>query len=152
MSVLGRVPRLTVGDRTRWLDIQKELGVQSLLLHVERSQLRCFGHLIRIPPGGVPLGVLWQCGGDPGANPEHARGIICPIWPVNVPGPLWSSWRKDIWATWLSHRDSDLDKQQKMNGWMNDLLYCVTLHRCCFYCIHTLYNALWATHSCASWP
>lgn len=77
-SQLGTAKMSWGGGRMRRLDIQKELRVQSLLLDVERSQLRCIGHLIRIPPGGLPLEVLWQvqCGGDPGANPEHARGTI----------------------------------------------------------------------------
>jgi len=51
-------------------DIWRELGVEPLLLCVERSQLRWFGHLIRMPPGHV------QLGGDPGADPKPTGGII----------------------------------------------------------------------------
>jgi len=36
-------------------DIRRELGVEPLLLRVERSPLRWFGHLIRMPPGRLPL-------------------------------------------------------------------------------------------------
>jgi len=61
-------------------DIRRELGVEPLLLRVERSQLRWFGHLIRMSPGHVRLG------GDPGADPEPAGGIICLVWePLGIP-------------------------------------------------------------------
>ncbi|KAL7829956.1 hypothetical protein SRHO_G00310830 [Serrasalmus rhombeus] len=36
----------------------EELGVESLPLRIERSQLRWFGHLIRMPPGRLPVGVF----------------------------------------------------------------------------------------------
>ena len=36
-------------DRERSSDIQEELRVEPLLLHVERSQLMWFGHLVRMP-------------------------------------------------------------------------------------------------------
>jgi len=39
-------------------DIRRELGVNPLLLRVERSQLRWFGHLIRMPSGRLPLEVF----------------------------------------------------------------------------------------------
>ena len=38
--------------------IQEELGVEPLLLCVERSQLRWFGHLIRMPTGRLPREVF----------------------------------------------------------------------------------------------
>jgi len=36
-------------------DIRRELRVEPLLLHVERSQLRWFRHLIRMPTGHFPF-------------------------------------------------------------------------------------------------
>jgi len=54
MSFLRRVAGLSLRDRVRSSDIRRELGVESLLLRVERSQLRWFGHLIRMPPGASP--------------------------------------------------------------------------------------------------
>jgi len=36
----------------------RELGVEPLLLRIERSQLRRFGHLIRMPPGRLPFEVF----------------------------------------------------------------------------------------------
>ena len=58
MSFLRRVAGLTLRDRVRSTDIREELGVEPLLLHVERSQLRWFGHLIRMSPGRLPLEVF----------------------------------------------------------------------------------------------
>jgi len=58
MSFLCRVAGLSLRDRVRSSDIQRELGVEPLLLRIERSQLRWFGHLIRMPPGRLPLEVF----------------------------------------------------------------------------------------------
>jgi len=49
MSFLRRVAGLSLRDRVRSSDIRRKLGVELLLLRVERSQLRWFGHLIRTP-------------------------------------------------------------------------------------------------------
>jgi len=58
MSFLRRVAGLSLRDRVRSSDIMRELGVEPLLLRIERSQLRWFGHLIRMPPGRLPLEVF----------------------------------------------------------------------------------------------
>jgi len=66
-------------------DIRRELGIEPLLLRVERSQLRWFGHLIRMPPlRGFPGTPDWE--ETPGADPEAAGGIIYLIWPGNASG------------------------------------------------------------------
>ncbi|KAL7836057.1 hypothetical protein SRHO_G00284040 [Serrasalmus rhombeus] len=54
MSFLRRVAGLSLRDRVRSSVIREGLGVEPLLLHVERSQLRWFGHLVRMPPGRLP--------------------------------------------------------------------------------------------------
>ncbi|KAK0143194.1 Craniofacial development protein 2 [Merluccius polli] len=41
-------------DRVRSSVIREELGVDPLLLRVERSQMRWLGHLVRMPPGRLP--------------------------------------------------------------------------------------------------
>jgi len=58
MSFLRRVAGLSLRERVGSSDIRRELGVEPLLLRVERSQLRWFGHLIRTPPGRLPLEVF----------------------------------------------------------------------------------------------
>ena len=54
MGFLRRVAR----DGVRSLAIREGLGVQPLLLWVERSQLRWFGHLRRMPPRCLPREVF----------------------------------------------------------------------------------------------
>ncbi|KAK0138211.1 putative uncharacterized transposon-derived protein F52C9.6 [Merluccius polli] len=54
MSFLRRVAGLSLRDRVRSSVIREELGVDPLLLRVERSQMRWLGHLVRMPPGRIP--------------------------------------------------------------------------------------------------
>ncbi|KAK0154053.1 Craniofacial development protein 2 [Merluccius polli] len=54
MSFLRRVAGLSFRDRVRSSVIREELGVDPLLLRVERSQMRWLGHLVRMPPGRLP--------------------------------------------------------------------------------------------------
>ncbi|TWW67224.1 hypothetical protein D4764_02G0002650 [Takifugu flavidus] len=51
MSFLRRVAGLSLRDRVRSSDIREELGVELLLLHIERSELGWLGHLARMPSG-----------------------------------------------------------------------------------------------------
>ena len=48
MSFLRRVAGVSLRDRVRSSAIREELGLEPLLLYLERSQLRWFGHLVRI--------------------------------------------------------------------------------------------------------
>jgi len=84
MSFLRRVAGLSLRDSVRSSDIRRELRVEPLLLRIERSQLRSFGHMIRMPPGASPKRFSGhvQLGGDP----EPAGGIIYLIWPGNASG------------------------------------------------------------------
>uniref|UniRef100_A0A8C6NNI1 Reverse transcriptase domain-containing protein n=1 Tax=Nothobranchius furzeri TaxID=105023 RepID=A0A8C6NNI1_NOTFU len=54
MSFLRRVARLSLRDRVRSLVIREGLGVDPLLLHIKRSQLRWLGYLVRMSPGRLP--------------------------------------------------------------------------------------------------
>ncbi len=54
MSFLCRVAGRSLRDRVRSSVTLEELRVESLLLGIERSQLRWLGHLFRIPPGCRP--------------------------------------------------------------------------------------------------
>ncbi|KAK3537609.1 hypothetical protein QTP70_017005, partial [Hemibagrus guttatus] len=54
MSFLCRVVGRSLRDRVRSSVTREELGVEPLLLHIERGQLRWLGHLFRMPPGRLP--------------------------------------------------------------------------------------------------
>ncbi|KAK0138508.1 Copper homeostasis protein cutC [Merluccius polli] len=54
MSFLRRVAGLSLRDRVRSSVIRQELGVDPLLLRVERSQMRWLWHLVRMPPRRLP--------------------------------------------------------------------------------------------------
>ncbi|TWW64246.1 hypothetical protein D4764_03G0012540 [Takifugu flavidus] len=61
MSFLRRVAGLSLRDRVRSSAIREELGVEPLLLRIERSQMRWLGHLVRMPPGRLPGKVFRAC-------------------------------------------------------------------------------------------
>ncbi|KAK3564781.1 hypothetical protein QTP86_026411, partial [Hemibagrus guttatus] len=88
MSFLHRVVGHSLRDRVRSSVTQEELGVEPLLLHIERGQLRWLGHLFRMPPGRLPGD------GGPGEDPGHAGETMSFGWPGNASGSLRKSWRK----------------------------------------------------------
>lgn len=57
----------------RWSVIWEGLTVEKQLLCVESSQLRWFGHWVRMPPR--PL-----LGGDRGADPGSGGSVFPPVW------------------------------------------------------------------------
>ncbi|KAK3564250.1 hypothetical protein QTP86_011970 [Hemibagrus guttatus] len=61
MSFLRRVAGSSLRDRVRSSVTREELGVEPLLLHIERGQLRWLGHLFRMPPGHLPGEVFRAC-------------------------------------------------------------------------------------------
>ncbi|KAL1262168.1 hypothetical protein QQF64_007433 [Cirrhinus molitorella] len=48
-------------DGLRWGVTREELGVEPLLLHIERNQFRWLGHLFRMPLGHLPGEVFRAC-------------------------------------------------------------------------------------------
>ncbi|KAL3043760.1 hypothetical protein OYC64_003589 [Pagothenia borchgrevinki] len=58
MGFLRRVAGVSLRDKVRSSVIREGLGVEPLLLRVERSQLKWFGHLVRMPPGRLPREVF----------------------------------------------------------------------------------------------
>ncbi|KAK3519713.1 hypothetical protein QTP70_002681 [Hemibagrus guttatus] len=61
MSLLHRVVGRSFRDRVRSSVTWEELGVELLLLHIERGQLRWLWHLFRMPPGRLPGEVFRAC-------------------------------------------------------------------------------------------
>uniref|UniRef100_A0A8C6Q6L6 Reverse transcriptase domain-containing protein n=1 Tax=Nothobranchius furzeri TaxID=105023 RepID=A0A8C6Q6L6_NOTFU len=80
MSFLRRVAGLSLRDRVRSSVILEGLGVDPLLLPIERSQLRWLGHLVRMPPGCLPGEVFWArpTGRRPKGRPRTRwRDFVC---------------------------------------------------------------------------
>ncbi|KAI3364874.1 hypothetical protein L3Q82_000929 [Scortum barcoo] len=71
MSFLRRVAGRSLRDRVRSSVTREELGVEPLLLRIERSQLRWLGHLFRMPPGRLPREVFQAC--PTGRRPPDGR-------------------------------------------------------------------------------
>ncbi|KAI3352329.1 hypothetical protein L3Q82_005297 [Scortum barcoo] len=61
MSFFRRMAGRSLRDKVRSSVTREELGVEPLLLHIERSQLRWLGHLFRMPPGRLPREVFQAC-------------------------------------------------------------------------------------------
>ncbi|KAK3573272.1 hypothetical protein QTP86_019232 [Hemibagrus guttatus] len=61
MSFLHRMAGRSLRDRVRSPVTREELGVEPLLLHIKRGQLRWLGHLFWMPPGRVPGEVFRAC-------------------------------------------------------------------------------------------
>ncbi|KAK3519688.1 hypothetical protein QTP70_000998, partial [Hemibagrus guttatus] len=79
MSFLCRVAGRSLRDRVRSSVTWEELGVEPLLLHIERGQLRWLGHLFRMPPGRLPGEVFRACptGKRPRGRPRtHWRDYV----------------------------------------------------------------------------
>ncbi|KAK3556390.1 hypothetical protein QTP70_007992 [Hemibagrus guttatus] len=60
MSFLCWVVRRSLRDRVRSSVTREKLGVEPLLLHIERGQLRWLGHLFQMPPGRLPGEVVLE--------------------------------------------------------------------------------------------
>ena len=61
ISFLHRVAGHTLRYRVRSSVTREELGVQPLLLHIQRDQLRWIRHLFQMPPGRLPGEVFRAC-------------------------------------------------------------------------------------------
>ncbi|KAK3544200.1 hypothetical protein QTP86_008347 [Hemibagrus guttatus] len=70
MSFLRRVAGCSLRDRVRSSVTREELGVEPLLLHIERGQLRWLGHLFRMPPGRLPGDRACPTGKRPRGRPR----------------------------------------------------------------------------------
>ena len=54
MSFLRKIERVTLFNKVRSSEIRKSLNIEPLLLRIERSQLRWFGHVSRMPQERLP--------------------------------------------------------------------------------------------------
>ena len=108
MGFLRRVSELSLRDRVRSSVIREGLGVEPLLLRIERSQMRGLGHLVRMPPGRLP-GEVFRARptgrrprGRPRGRPRSAERHVSPMCPGSSPEELEEVTRdRDVWASLL---------------------------------------------------
>jgi len=111
MSFLRRVSGLSLGERVRSSAIRRELGVSL-------SQLRWFGHLIRMPPGRLPLDVFLPR--DPGEDPGHSLENEISQLAWELLGIPQNELENACWVGPLCrYRNPTPDKRQWMDGWTN---------------------------------
>lgn len=65
------------GDRVKSSDIWEGLIIELLLLHIEGSHWRSFGHMFRIPRGWLPVELLKFC--PIRRKPKDSEGGIIPL-------------------------------------------------------------------------
>jgi hypothetical protein len=72
MQFLRRIAGLSRLDWVRNATIRELLNVEPLLLRIERSQLRCYGHILRMPVDRLPKRALFaqQSGRRPRGTPR----------------------------------------------------------------------------------
>ena len=58
MRFLRRIEGVTLPDNVLSSEIQKSLNIEQLLLRIEKSQLRWFGHVNRMPQERLPKQAL----------------------------------------------------------------------------------------------
>ena len=58
MRFLQRIEGVTLFNKVRSFEIRKSLNIKPLLLRIERSQLRWFGHVSRMPQESLPKQAL----------------------------------------------------------------------------------------------
>ena len=58
MRFSRRIEGVTLFNKVRGFEIRKSLNVEPLLLRIERSQLRWFGHISRVPQERLPKQAL----------------------------------------------------------------------------------------------
>ena len=90
MRFLRRIEGVTLFNKVRGSDIRKSLNIEPLFLRTERSQLRCFGQVSKMPQGRLPKQALL-------ANANGRR-------PVERTRTRWTNHNKDLgWNRWGLH-------------------------------------------------
>ncbi len=119
-----RVAGIYHRDMVRSSVIREELGVETLLLCVERSQLRWFRHLVRMPPGHLPREMFQEhlAGKKPRGRPRSGwRDYFSALaWErIGVPQSELAdvAREREVWGPLL--RLLPLDKHGWTDGWMD---------------------------------
>ena len=99
MRFLRRIEKVTQFNKVRSSEIRKSLNIEPLLLRIERSQLRWFGHVSRMPQERHPKQAL-------PAKPNGRR-------PVGRPRTRWTDYIEDLRWNRLGLRPSEMMEVMK---------------------------------------
>ena len=94
MRLLRKIERVTLFNKVRSSEIRKSLNIEPLLLRIEISQLRWFGHVSRMPQERLPRQALLA----------KANGKI----PVGRPRTRWTEYIKDLGWNRLELQPSEM--------------------------------------------
>ena len=94
MRFLRRIEGVTLFNKVRSSEIRKSLNIEPLLLRIERSQLRWFGHVSRMPQERLPKQAL------------HAKASGRR--PVGRPRTRWTDYIEDLGWNRLGLRPSEM--------------------------------------------
>ena len=94
MRFLRRIEGVTLFNKVRSSEIQKSLNIEPLLLRIERSQLRWFGHVSRMPQERLPKQALH-------AKANGRR-------PVGRPRTRWTDYIEDLGWNCFGLRPSEM--------------------------------------------
>ena len=94
MRFLRRIEGVTLFNKVRSSEIRKSLNIEPLLLRIERSQLRWFGHVSRMPHERLPKQALH-------AKANRRR-------PVGRPRTRWTDYIEDLGWNRLGLRPSEM--------------------------------------------
>ena len=94
MRFLRRIEGVTLFDKVRSSEIRKSRNIEPLLLRIERSQLRWFGHVSRMPQERLPKQALH-------AKANGRR-------PVGRPRTRWTDYIEDLGWNRLGLRPSEM--------------------------------------------
>ncbi len=115
---LRRVASVSLKDKVRSSVICEILGVEPLLLRVERSQLRLFRHLVR----SLLVASLWRSSNPPLPGPSEEISISALAGErLGMNWLMWPGKGKSGTPCWnCSLHDTTPDKWLTMDGWMID--------------------------------
>ena len=105
---LQKIERVTLFNKVRSSEIRKSLNIKPLLLRSERSQLRWFGHVSRMPQEKLPKQALL-------AKANKRR-------PVGRPRTMWIDYIKDFgWNRWGLHPNEMMEVIEDRAVWRLNL-------------------------------
>ena len=108
MKVLRRIEGVTLFNKMRSSEIRKFLNIKPLLLRIERSQLKWFGHVSRMPQEKLPEQALLAKGNG--------------IRPVTRTGTRWTKYVEDFgWNLLGLHLSKIMNMMEDREVWRLNL-------------------------------